>query len=792
MHKYIVMIGIILLSHFAAATTLTVNIDGTGQFSSIQAAIMAANNGDTVLVYPGRYYENVDYIGKSITVCSMEAASGDSTYIASTIIDGNNSGSCVRFLNQEQGAILRGFTLEHGTGYLIPRDILVGGGVYVYANCTVSIINCDIKNNHSSEGAGIWISKGSVYLSGVDIHDNYSSSVSGGLYVYSHSSSPTSITFDPDNRCSIYNNFGGNPCDIIIIDVQDNLDIYLDMTTVDQVSSFYVQRVNNFSYTQGYHDTIYSHTAFRVEVNHDLYVSPTGNDSNSGFSPAEAMKSITKAVHKIASNSLEAKSVHVLPGTYSDGIGDQIFPIPGKSYVAISGAGAEECTLFVSNIDTANTHRIFVSQRNKAPLLHGFTITSSDDPNWILRPISSRFESISISDIVIRDTRVSWLGAILIEMLSPDICKLDDVKISNVITDETILMADIGGSISNCIFDNISSAYADPNSDWIMTMFDVWARGALSVENCVFRNFYVAGMQPTLHISDPNQPTGMVDITVSNCIFDNLGTDNESPISFNNRNVENFQVNNCTFINNRGATGAVGLTGRIYMKNNIFYNPASPNEMNLFLSAPYGIDSHIYLDYNDIRGGESLVYNPYSNNHVYYGDTNISNDPAFISLIPGHPQYAMLSDNSPCINTGTPDTTGLNLLPYDLAHNFRIWDGRIDMGCYEYGSIPYVGNDDPFVPSLTDRIAATNYPNPFNPSTTIAFSLPLSGRTTLEIYNLKGQKVRQLLNANLLSGGHKAVWDGNNDNNQPVSSGIYFYRVCCADQAFTGKMILAK
>jgi len=114
------------------------------------------------------------------------------------------------------------------------------------------------------------------------------------------------------------------------------------------------------------------------------------------------------------------------------------------------------------------------------------------------------------------------------------------------------------------------------------------------------------------------------------------------------------------------------------------------------------------------------------------------------------------------------------------------------MGCYEYGSIPYVDNDDPFVPSLTDRITATNYPNPFNPSTTIAFSLPLAGRTTLDIYNLKGQKVRSLLHARLSSGEHKAVWDGTNDNNQPVSSGIYFYRVCCADQAFTGKMILAK
>ncbi len=794
MHKYIVMIGIILLSHFAAATTLTVNIDGTGQFSCIQAAIVAANNGDTVLVYPGRYYENVDYIGKSITVCSLEAASGDSTYIASTIIDGNNSGSCVRFLNQEQGAILRGFTLEHGTGYPYgAQSELSGGGIHIRSNSSVTIVNCDIKNNHSSKGAGMFLSKGTVYLSGVDIHDNYASTLTAGLYVYSHSSSPTSITFDSINRCSIYNNYSGNPCDISIIDVQANIDIYLDMTSVAQLDKFYYQRVNIFQYTQGYHDTIYSQRAYRQEVNHDLYVSPTGNNSNSGFSPAEAMKSITKAVHRIASDSLAIKTVHVLPGTYNESENDQIFPIPGKSFVKIQGASAAVCTLYTSIANASNLSCFFWSSNQDSVSFQGFTITTSDEPTRRLTAIRTCDNNVFMSDITIRDTRVSWLGALFLYLPPQSISTLENVKIANVITDEWIFNANLyTGTLSNSIFENISSTLSDPNNEWAPTLFDLWAKGTLRVENCVFRNFSVPDMQPTLHISDPNQPTGLVDIVVSNCIFDNLGTDNESPIGFNNRNVENFQVNNCTFINNRGSTGAVGLTGRIYMKNNIFYNPASPNEIHLYLSAPYGTDSHVYLDYNNIRGGESAVYNPYSNNHVYYGDTNISNDPAFISLIPGHPQYAMLSDNSPCINTGTPDISTLQPLPYDLAGNWRVWDGRIDMGCYEYGSVPWVTNDDPIIPAVDNVITATNYPNPFNPSTTIAFSLPKAGIATVEIYNLKGQKVRSLLHAKLSSGEHKAVWDGTNDDGKTVSSGIYFYRVCCNKQTCTGKMILAK
>ncbi|MDD3533642.1 MAG: hypothetical protein PHR27_06415 [Candidatus Cloacimonetes bacterium] len=72
---------------------------------------------------------------------------------------------------------------------------------------------------------------------------------------------------------------------------------------------------------------------------------------------------------------------------------------------------------------------------------------------------------------------------------------------------------------------------------------------------------------------------------------------------------------------------------------------------------------------------------------------------------------------SPCIDGGTPDTEGLSLPPMDLACNRRIWNGRIDMGCYEYGSDPYVGIDDPALPPPAQAISISVYPNPlFNAS----------------------------------------------------------------------------
>lgn len=71
----------------------------------------------------------------------------------------------------------------------------------------------------------------------------------------------------------------------------------------------------------------------------------------------------------------------------------------------------------------------------------------------------------------------------------------------------------------------------------------------------------------------------------------------------------------------------------------------------------------------------------------------------------------------------------------------------------------------------------TNYPNPFNPSTTICYSLPVSADVKLNIYNLSGQKVRTLINQHQSSGTFEISWDGHNDNSVRVASGIYIYRM---------------
>ena len=87
---------------------------------------------------------------------------------------------------------------------------------------------------------------------------------------------------------------------------------------------------------------------------------------------------------------------------------------------------------------------------------------------------------------------------------------------------------------------------------------------------------------------------------------------------------------------------------------------------------------------------------------------------------------------------------------------------------------------------------AQNYPNPFNPSTIIAYNMIEAGKVSIEVFNIKGQKVRTLINEHMTVGNHDVTWDGKDTNNKSVSSGIYFYKMKSGNYVSTKKMILMK
>jgi hypothetical protein len=102
-----------------------------------------------------------------------------------------------------------------------------------------------------------------------------------------------------------------------------------------------------------------------------------------------------------------------------------------------------------------------------------------------------------------------------------------------------------------------------------------------------------------------------------------------------------------------------------------------------------------------------------------------------------------------------------------------------------------VSNDDPGSTPLVTELEG-NYPNPFNPETTISFSTKEAGQVRLRIFNLKGQLVRDLVDATLPAGKHNLVWNGRDNSGRSVSSGIYMYRMESAGYSRTLKMMLMK
>jgi hypothetical protein len=100
-------------------------------------------------------------------------------------------------------------------------------------------------------------------------------------------------------------------------------------------------------------------------------------------------------------------------------------------------------------------------------------------------------------------------------------------------------------------------------------------------------------------------------------------------------------------------------------------------------------------------------------------------------------------------------------------------------------------NEHLVTPAIT-RLSIENYPNPFNPETRIRYVLPVSSETEVSIYNIRGQRVKQLFKGSAKAGEHLLTWNGKDDSNSPIASGVYFAVVKSGGKQQVHKMLLMK
>jgi hypothetical protein len=245
-----------------------------------------------------------------------------------------------------------------------------------------------------------------------------------------------------------------------------------------------------------------------------------------------------------------------------------------------------------------------------------------------------------------------------------------------------------------------------------------------------------------------------------------------------------------------GLSTAAGASAVTFKSTYITYTLTTGNHRPTYGTAPYGVGA---------AGGQFA-----GDQWVIYGGCPLIND--FDVVLPTGTTVgqSVYDDNptSPPVPPGPTDPVGyaevskvtgnakVMISGYSFIYIRDDVSGGLDRSEHLQDILEFLNNTPP-QPTPVGATAKTtleqNYPNPFNPQTTIAFSLKDRARVKIDVYNVGGELVKTLLDETRAAGAYSDVrWDGRNNANQPVSSGVYFYKLVTNNFSQTKKMVLLK
>lgn len=784
MKKIIILLGIIyILANQLFAVTHTVGHDSEYDFQSIQSAIDLAVNGDSIIVYPGIYYENIDFLGKSLFLGSLYSLTADTSDVSQTIIDGQKQATVIALKYVDQ-ATIEGFTVQNGKGSYDYDDyeLQACGGIYAY-NSTLDLNYNIIKENISTVAGGIGLLGSNAFLKGNQIYKNRSLYSAGGVLVSREHNGPIpEVIFDPIEKNSVYFNVSQYYNDIYFLNFEE-VDISLKKSTFSYHTPYNIFVKSQYGMPTNINISI--EEGFFEEINADLYVSVDGDDSNSGLSPEDPLRSITMAIFKQKEDSLDIKTIYVTDGVYSEETGN-MFPLKLKRYTKLIGESRDNTIIDCGGISSG-----FVS---------GYLTFDTYNYNFKENITIEKFKIINTCN---EDYYVFSGQAINLRGKSEN----NIYNIHNIIFDNTAdeAMGQGGFEIGNTDIVRISNVYFKRE---VRNLFETDVRGIsiFGSEDGLLENIIVDGGNVGLTLSTERRIIHEYGrITVSNALLKNLSTQAVPEVDFYTYSVnvirakgsrtnesgvyDDIRIINSTIYNNSGLDGIIN---GIINLNIDFYNCI------IYGNTPYNTIS-LGHTINGTLGGSVFSHNLFE--HPSYGIVAVPLwDFDFINNIVGDPMFVgngmypeALSTGSPAINAGTLDIPDYEFPEYDLAGNPRIFDGQIDIGAYEYQSVT---NNEIELPKPENKISF--YPNPINLSkiksniANIDLEIAEAGDIHLAIYNIKGQRVKTLISGKTKVGGFNMFWDGLDDDKNFVSSGVYFIKAKINDKEIFKKFTIIK
>lgn len=748
------------------------------------------------MVHPGRYMENLNLSNKNdVILTSLEYTTGDTTYVSSTVIDGSSdSTSTILCYENTVDCTIRGFSITGGSGYdyyngTSPYQIF-GGGIFMYLNCSLNLINLNIHANKASMGGGICILQSCVVsMSNVNIYDNIARYRGGGLHLGSGIDGIPVINFNQENRCSIYNNLAqwGMDIDWFVYN-GGSVAVYLKKFTIPHWEKYFASYFD-WDYPPSPYTVFDIQESYLQPIEADLFVSPTGNDNNSGLSPATALKSPTIAMQRIASDSSHAWTVHLSAGIHHNIINGEYLPISVKDYTILEGISSNQTRLVAENM-IDGTGAISMGIESSGMTIKNLAISTTNCTavfSWGV--YNCTFENIVIENCTFNRWAFITGSDLSSITLNNIILNNNTATLSNYgffLSGETISMTDV--VMQNSHTEGMPVNWYDRNCGG----FDIYVYGTMTMTNCKFINntHYSEDGFSNFRINNFSTQDETV-VNIDNCLFAANSTfGGARDIDFVDPNTLN--ITNCTFANNEDeytdylhiGSDFTRIVNCIFSNNDAFYD--------------INTTENTYIE-NCLFSKSNNIWRTNSGVPLDWGDNNlIGTDPLFSGSDPSLQSYYYLfadatNGYSPAIDAGTIDPSilpvGYQIPDYDAFGNIRIHGNGIDIGCFE--SPGYTGNVDNVSLPIKPFILS-NYPNPFNHNTTISYSLPKDGDVTVNIFNIKGQLVKKLVSESKKSGAYNVSWNGDDQAGKKASSGLYFARMETNGKALTTKMIMLK